>query len=197
MWWLDGAWDRQCPNTQRGPTEGRLRFGEIWQIYVAAHPARWGNLCVWVGDPKDMSRRPCPFGNQPAVENQCPFGAAFGMFHVHNRAVSQSVNQPIGYWQAHGQNVNLTFQSRSLIDTRWYVSRWAWALFVHLRFQKSNECNLELTKDVTDAADQHYFIWPPCLEWVPPKKFASRDQEGNDSDRSIVVSYGNVCAQKK
>ena len=46
-----------------------------------------------MGDPKDMSRRPCPFGNQPAVENQCPFGAAFGMFHVHNRAVSQSVNQ--------------------------------------------------------------------------------------------------------
>ena len=54
------------------------------------------SVCVCGGDPKDMSRRPCPFGNQPAVENQCPFGAVFGMFHVHNRAISQSVNQEVG-----------------------------------------------------------------------------------------------------
>ena len=56
---------------------------------------RWGNLCVCVGDPKDMSRRPCPFGNQPAVENQCPFGAVFGTFHVHNPAISLSVNEEV------------------------------------------------------------------------------------------------------
>ena len=51
-----------------------------------------GNLsvCVSMGDPKDMSRRPCPFGNQPAVENQCPFGAVFGMFHVHLDCLCES-----------------------------------------------------------------------------------------------------------
>ena len=56
---------------------GRYSFGPRW---IGGGET---SLCVYMGDPKDMSRRPCPFGNQPAVENQCPFGAVFGMFHVH------------------------------------------------------------------------------------------------------------------
>ena len=62
---------------------------------IASDPGGETSVCVCVGDPKDMSRRPCPFGNQPAVENQCPFGAVFGTFHVHNPAISLSVNEEV------------------------------------------------------------------------------------------------------
>ena len=69
-----------------------VRFGR-YTAQVGKPPS----VCVYGRDPKDMSRRgPCPFGNQPAVENRCPFGAVFGTVHVHNPAIPQSVNQEVG-----------------------------------------------------------------------------------------------------
>ena len=124
MWWVDGAGDSRCPNTRQGPTQGRRRFGEIWQIY---NPGGETSECVCMGEILKICLDEAPVHleiNQlwRIDARLVPF-LGRSMFIIQPSLslwIRRSVlKKPIWYWQALTA-AKTDSKSRSLTDARWY-----------------------------------------------------------------------------